>query len=113
MPKTVAENILISTDKGKDYFGTRKHILRELGKLPKRRENFLTLTRNLKQGSIQIFWLHDENRFHIENVVSKEKVYSAKVGNREQMENFINAFMDLKGWRKMLDWEKMDFEPDL
>lgn len=107
------QKIFISTDKGKDFYGNRKHILRILRRLPKRKENFLTLTRDLKQGSIQIFWLHDENRFHIENVVSKDKVYSAGVDTHEEMEKFIHAFLNLKGWRKMLSWEKMDFEPEL
>ena len=107
------QKIFISTDRGKDYYGTRRHILRELKRLPKRKENFLTLTRDLKQGSIQIFWLHDENRFHIENVVSKDKVYSAKAETHEEMEKFVHAFMNLKGWRKMFSWEKMDFEPEV
>ena len=107
------EKIFISTDKGKDYYGTRKDILKELARLKKRRENFLTLTRDLKRGSLQIFWLHDDNRFHIENTLNKEKVYSAKVENHDEMEKFIHAFMDLKGWRKMFVWEKMDFEPEL
>jgi len=108
----MSEQIFISTDK-KDYYGTRKDVLKELRKLPKRRENFLTLSRDLKQGSVQIFWLHDENRFHIENTVNKEKVYSARVETHEDMESFIHAFMGLKGWRRMFEWEKMDFEPDL
>jgi hypothetical protein len=109
----VEEKIYISTDKGRDYYGTRKDVLKELSRLKKRRENFLTLARDLKRGSVQIFWLHDENRYHIENTLSKEKVYSAKVGSHEDMENFIRAFLDLRGWRSMLDWEKMGFEPEM
>lgn len=105
--------IFISTDNKKDYYGTRKDILRELKKLKKRRENFLTLSRDLKQGSVQIFWLQDENRYHIENTLNKEKVYSAKVETHEDMEKFIHSFMDLKGWRRMFEWEKMDFEAEL
>ena len=62
---------------------------------------------------MQIFWLHDENRFHIENTIHKGKVYSARVESHEDMEKFIHAFMDLKGWRNMFEWEKMDFEPEL
>ncbi len=107
------EQIFISTDKGKDYYGTRKDVLRELAKLTKRKENFLTLTRDLKRGSLQVFWLHDENRYHIENTLNKDKVYSARVGSHEDMERFIHAFMDLRGWRAMLDWERMEFGPDL
>jgi hypothetical protein len=107
------EKIFISTDKGKDYYGTRKDILKELGKLKKRRENFLTLTRDLKQGSMQIFWMHDEEKFHIENTINQGKVYSAKVDTHENMERFIHAFMDLKGWRNMFEWEKMNFAPEL
>ena len=107
------DEIFISTDRGKDYYGTRKDVLRELAKLPKRKENFLTLTRDLKMGSMQIFWLHDENRYHIENTLSKDKVYSARVGNQEDMERFIHAFLSLKGWRAMLDWKKVEFGPEI
>ena len=101
------ERVYISTDKGKDYYGTRKDVLKE------RRENFLTLTRDLKRGSVQIFWLPDENRYHIENTLSKEKTYSACIDSHESMENFVHAFMDLRGWRSMLNWEKMNFEPEI
>jgi hypothetical protein len=104
--------IYISTDR-KDYYGSRTDVIRELSSLHKRRENFLTLSRDLKTGSIQVFWLHDEKRYHIENTISKEKVYTAKAGSHDEVEKFLHAFMDLKGWRKMLEWEKVNFEPDV
>ena len=107
------ERVFISTDKRKDYYGSRRDVLRELAKLHKRRENFLTLSRDLKQGSIQILWLPDEKEYHIENTISKEKTYFTRVKTREEMEKFIHAFMDMKGWRRMFEWERMNFEPEL